>query len=88
MNYEFICPNCGNDVIEEVQYGINRYAYVTVENYGSGPEFYEDENDVKYSDTMSSKTIWRCSECRWELPCSTPEEVVEWIEEKEEERLI
>ena len=85
MSYEFICPKCGDNTIEEVQYGYNRYAYVTVENYGSGPELYEEDH-VEYYDTPESRTIWRCASCEWELPCKTPNEVVDYVVDQEVER--
>jgi ribosomal protein L37AE/L43A len=85
--YRFVCPNCKdeNETVEEIQYGINRYAHVQVDDYGSGPELYELE-PTEYYNTSESVTVWRCVKCNWVLPCKTPNEVVDFIVDQEVDR--
>lgn len=82
--YEFICPKCGGNTIEEVTEPMKRYTRVVIQDYSSGPEMYEDDTPEYYD--VGATTSWRCASCEWELPCDSPEEVVDFVVDQEIDR--
>jgi len=76
----FVCPECGSEILEEVSIGIVQYTDVT--GIRAGGELEYDGNTYSEGGDFDG---YQCHACHFEIPVDGPEQLLEWIANQNDE---